>query len=257
MSAFARLLTAASDLVFPPSCLLCQRTLLTPGASSEQDTDDQLCSACLAEITADLSRCGRCGTTSLSSRSGEPRCESCVRRPPPWRAMVVVSAYGDLLREAVVRSKRPAGEPLAAALGRQLARRVREQLMLRDLGPLDVVTAVPMHWRRRLARGTSAADTLAAVVARDVGLRHVRGLRRVRATTMQNALPPHERPANVRTAFRAIRHVRGKGVLLVDDVMTTGATASACTMALLAGGAREVYVAAVAKAERAEAVVSV
>jgi predicted amidophosphoribosyltransferase len=118
------------------------------------------------------------------------------------------------------------------------------------------VTAVPMHWLRRLARGTSAAETLAAVVARELGVSCVRSLRRVRATTMQNALPPHERPANVRTAFRVVVNVRGKRVLLVDDVVTTGATASACSQVLLAAGAREVYLAAVAKAGHTEVLAS-
>jgi len=69
---------------------------------------------------------------------------------------------------------------------------------------------------------------------------------------MQNTLPPQQRPANVAGAFLADRRLRGKRVLVVDDVITTGATVAACTHALLAAGALEVYLAAVAKAERSD-----
>jgi predicted amidophosphoribosyltransferase len=67
---------------------------------------------------------------------------------------------------------------------------------------------------------------------------------------MQNELPPHERPANVRGAFRSTAAVAGKNVLLVDDVTTTGATLDACRQALLTAGAANVYAAVVARADR-------
>jgi len=165
--------------------------------------------------------------------------------------MLVLAAYGDLAKEAVVRAKRPAGEPVGIALGRRLGQLVRPSLAGVQL---DMVIPVPMHWWRRAVRGTSSAAVLASAAARTLDLRMRHGVRRIRATGMQNTLPPEHRAANVRGAFRADRRVRGRKVLLVDDVITTGATVTACTHALLAAGAEDVYLAAVAKAERTTSV---
>jgi ComF family protein len=206
------------------------------------------CQACVAEMQADLHRCRTCGSSAVV----EPEksfCSLCQQNPPAWKAMVVFSGYGDRVREAVLRAKRPSGEPVALALGSRLAHRVRLQLPLR---PPILVVPVPMHWRRQVCRGTSAANVMASAVARGLGGQSRGLLHRVRPTPMQNTLLPDRRSANVRDAFRADDRVRGQTVLLVDDVVTTGATVAACTQALLAAGARDVYVATVAKAERTD-----
>ncbi len=206
------------------------------------------CQVCVAEMQADLHRCRICGS-SAGVEPEESSCSLCQQNPPAWKAMVVFSGYGDRVREAVLRAKRPAGEPVALALGSRLAHRVRMQL---PLSPPILVVPVPMHWRRRVCRGTSAANVMASAVARGLGGQSRGLLHLVRSTPMQNTLRADHRSANVRDAFRADHSVRGQTVLLVDDVVTTGATVAACTQALLAAGAREVYVAAVAKAERTD-----
>ncbi|MGA0038359.1 MAG: ComF family protein [Pirellulales bacterium] len=252
METLARYAAAAADLLFPPECLLCQRPLLLSGDDREKAAlGRDFCAACLAELTSGLSRCAVCGAAG-GLQLGASCCEACGRCPPPWRGAFIFATYGDRVRDAVLRSKQPSGEAVACSLGRRLGQLVRTQVSPAAL--MDLVVPVPMHWRRRAVRGTSSAQVIAGAVA-DALRRPMRSrLRRIRATNMQNTLPPAERPANVSGAFRASRRVRGQSVLLVDDVITTGATVAACTQALLAAGACEVYVAAVAKAERSDLV---
>ena len=160
---------------------------------------------------------------------------------------MVLGGYGDDLRTAVLRAKRPGAEPVAAALGRLIARRHRDTLAA---WRVDAVVPVPMHWSRRALRGTNAAEEIAAQVAADLRLPCRRLLRRARATRMQNELPFEERPANVQGAFRPRRGAAGLRILLVDDVVTTGGTLEGCRQALAAAGATAVHAAAAARAER-------
>jgi len=161
-----------------------------------------------------------------------------------------LSSYAGGLREAVLRAKRPAGDDVVAALASLIVRKHGEKLVSWDVGR---VVPVPMHWLRRSIRGTSAADELSRRIARLMGLPHSRTLSRQRATRMQNELPIADRPRNVQGAFRSRRRIDGERILLVDDVVTTGATLSACCRALLAAGAVTVDVAVVAKADRSTA----
>jgi ComF family protein len=111
---------------------------------------------------------------------------------------------------------------------------------------------VPLHWRRRLARGFNQSALLAQAASRRYGLRVLHAVRRRRATSAQAGLSNAERRANVAGAFRVRRRrvVAGRRILLVDDVMTTGATASACAAALKRAGAGYVALLALARVDR-------
>lgn len=159
----------------------------------------------------------------------------------------VLGVYQGPLRGAVLRIKHYQHEPLAAALGQRLAEEIRQ-------APFDpppqLVAPVPMHWLKRVWRGTNAPDTLAQSVARALGVRVARNLlvcRRI--LRRQSSLLPDQRRQNVRGAYRtSIAHkVKGASVLVVDDVITTGATAQDAARALRQAGAAAVYVAAVAR----------
>ena len=107
---------------------------------------------------------------------------------------------------------------------------------------LDIVVPVPLHRRRARSRGFNQSELLARAVARPLGLPLAcRVLRRARDTPAQSALPAAARRRNVRGAFRC-RRLAGEHVLLVDDVLTTGATAEAAARALLDAGAARVEV---------------
>ena len=140
--------------------------------------------------------------------------------------------------------ERRLAEPLGVAVARRWARV--------GIGT-DVVVPVPVHAERERRRGYDQAALIAAVAARELGLPLARPLERARSTVAQFELGRDERAANVAGAFRvrrdgaALDAVHGRWILLVDDVVTTGATLAACAAALEAAGARAVSAVAVAR----------
>lgn len=225
------------DLLFPPRCRWCR--------AEETLQPNGLCAGCVRAFIDGPERCRRCGAAGRGA--ADAGCAACHHRKPAWDGIVVLGGYGDELREAVLRVKRPAHEDLVGSLATLLVDRHRVAL---DSASLDMIVPVPMHWWRRTCRGTSAADDIAGAVARRLGLRVAPALVRCRATRMQNELPPEERGANVADAFRVRAAVADRRILLVDDVVTTGSTLAACSRALRAAGAAGVIVAALAKADR-------
>jgi len=155
--------------------------------------------------------------------------------------------YDGALRQAVLKIKHAYYEPLATGLGQQLAGRLNERPFTK---PPKLVVPVPMFWLQRLWRGTNAAETVALAVAQVLGLPIATDLLVCRRwLKKQSTLHTDERRRNVRHAFRvswrySIRDVR---ILLIDDVLTTGATAHEAAHALRQAGASGVYVAAVAR----------
>lgn len=228
------------DLLWPPRCVAC-------GAESPMAHGDgrrraaEVCADCSRSLVSSGSRCSRCGQPG-----DDDPCGRCGGRLGDCAGLVVLGSYADAVRDAVLRAKRPTGDLLAAGIAALIVERYGDRLRS---WRLDLVVPVPMHWTRRLARGTSAADELARGVAAGLGLPLRRALRRSRRTVMQNSLPRGERRGNVVGAFRAGGGVAGRRVLVVDDVTTTGATLAACSAALLSVGAAAVYAAVAARAD--------
>lgn len=219
---------AVLDLLCPPRCVVC---------GAEAARGPAVCGGCARVLAAGLARCTTCGEERHAGR---------CRRGYRGDGIVVLSDYVDDVRTAVLRAKRPAGEPLAAGLGELLVAKHRDVL----LGwRLDGVVPVPMHWLRRMVRGTSAADEIATGIARTLGVPRRRLLRRRRATPRQNEVPADGRQANVREAFRPRGRPAGRRLLLVDDVCTTGATLAECRRILVEAGASAVYAAVIARAD--------
>ncbi len=137
---------------------------------------------------------------------------------------------------------KPLARPLARFLERAIA--VDERF--------DAVAAVPLHWRRKWERGFNQAELLARHVAARRNIPLVNVLRRKRPTQMQASLAMAGRRRNVAGAFmlRAGANVSGQRILLIDDVMTTGATASACATVLKRAGAKSVSLATLARVDR-------
>ncbi|HLI27499.1 MAG TPA: ComF family protein [Chloroflexota bacterium] len=220
----ARAWGAAAALLWPARCLGCGRR------------DAPFCPACWAALPR--LRPPLCPRCSKPERGGM-LCAACRRRDPALSAVRAACAYQGAVVPAVQRLKYRHERHLVAALGRLLL----ECLAARPLA-IDALLPVPLDARRARWRGFNQSALLAAEVAGALGCPLLAdGLRRTRLTRPQVGLSARERRANVRAAFACPSRgaVAGRRLLLVDDVMTTGATLEACAGALRAAGAAAVY----------------
>jgi ComF family protein len=191
--------------------------------------------------------CPRCAAVG-SSEEGSP--QGCCRETPlHFDAAIALGGYHSELRKVVLRMKHPPGEPLSGAVGRLLALR-RGELLARLA--TDLIVPIPMHWSRRLGRGANSPEILADCLGRFLGVAvGLRVLSRERNTLPQADLSARERFHNVRGAFRVRRGrpLGGLRILLVDDILTTGATCSEAAKTLKQAGAAMVAAAVIARAQ--------
>lgn len=233
------LFRALLDAALPPACALCRRAP-SPGP---------LCPPCVARIPwVPAGLCPRCEERPPETAGGCGRCRSRSRR---LRACRAGAFYEGEVEALVRRFKYPEPglrglDPGPAAACAELVRRAAERAA-RDLGAVDRVVPVPLHPRRLSGRGMNPACELARAAARHLGcpLEPV-ALERRRDTPSQTGLSRRARRANVRGAFRARKPVPAR-ILLVDDVVTTGATLDAAAAALRAAGARALAAACAAR----------
>jgi len=232
--ALDRATRAALDAVLPPQCLMC---------GSITESQGTLCAPCWAKMTwLAPPLCACCGAPfefDPQPRGGvaDLICGACLRDRPVFARARAVFRYDDAGRALILAFKH--GDRLhgAPAYGRWLARAGAELL-----ATADIVAPVPLHWTRLAWRRYNQAAILANAVAKLAARRCIPDLLvRSRRTQQQGDMGPVERRRNVRRAFAiAPRHggeIAGKRVVLIDDVLTTGATAEECARVLLAAGA--------------------
>ncbi|MCT2558779.1 ComF family protein [Tsuneonella sp. YG55] len=227
------------DLVFPPRCPLCG------GAIGAQTG---LCAACWsALVIPGEPSCAKCQRPFGEAQVGEGAvCAPCLARPPRHDGIAAGTLYGEGSRKLVLAFKHGRRIALAPMLARLIAAR------LPQLEGEWIVVPVPLHRWRLWARGYNQAALLAREIARLAGARlHVDALKRIRRTPALGGLG---RKARARTLAGAIavtgrrRHaIEGAQVILVDDVLTSGATSDACVRALKRAGASKVVVACFAR----------
>ncbi|MCC7039390.1 MAG: ComF family protein [Burkholderiales bacterium] len=194
-----------------------------------------LCAACERALPRLGPACPHC---ALPAIAGDP-CPHCLRRPPPWTQALAAFAYAYPLDRLLHAFKYRGELAYAPLFAEALARQVR--------GRPDAVVAVPLAARRQRERGYNQALEIARPLAHDLGLPLHAALARTRDSQPLAGLSWRLRGASVRGAFVAVAPVRGVSVALVDDVLTTGATLRAATLALLAAGAARVDVWVVAR----------
>jgi ComF family protein len=227
---------AALDLVFPALCPVC-------GASLAEGRRDPLCGACWSAIPRlGAPCCERCGVPLAGA--DRRACGTCLADPPAWDWARAAAEYAGVAREAIHAFKFEGRRTLARPLASLVLAQWGDALAL-GVGGL---VPVPLARARERERGYNQAALLAEAIAARIPVPvRPRWLVRVRATRAQSDLGAAERRANVRGAFAADPAAAGHHVVVVDDVLTTGATAAECARALRAAGAVRVGVVTVAR----------
>ena len=227
--------------IFPPYCLACGRI------EGKRSQPLCLCGVCRSRLrrVARL-RCILCGEAALATANpGEFRCPRCRHDRPVMLSQLSLWRYEEPLDTVIhgLKFKRMdfLGSQLAAALHSEFAELLMET---------ELVVPIPLHWYRHLGRGFNQASTIAKALARTLGTGFSSALRRRRSTRAQARLDRATRLENLHAAMaptaKGRRDIRGRHVLLIDDVMTTGATLAAATRILAACGAQSVTTATVA-----------
>lgn len=255
--AVARVLRSPVDLlscvVYPTRCALCGHFL-------PQFLFAPICEVCWSELPAQPgSVCHRCGDAlSAPPATNLALCRTCRMAPPPFERAVASTAYDGRMRDAIHAFKFGRLRPVARPLGRLLAAAIAQ--LARQAPAELLVVPVPLHRSKSRSRGFNQARLLATEALAALRRSHPdwrltlapAALLRQRATESQAGQPPRQRRINLRGAFRVSNPaaIAGKDILLIDDILTTGATARSAAKALLGAGARSVWVATLARARR-------
>ena len=231
----------AVSLVYPPRCL---------GCGGQVDSDFGLCGPCWRNTPfIGGTICDTCGTPLPGENlSGALKCDDCIIIPRPWAQGRAALIYKDNARRMVLALKHGDRQEIARPAARWMAKAI-------DDLPMDnmIIAPIPLHWMRLLQRRYNQSALLAQALAREIGLPVCPDLlQRQRRTQSLDGLTKEVRFTSVKGAMRAHpkrRHrLIGRPVLLVDDVLTSGATLASATDACLAAGSGPVYVVALARA---------
>jgi ComF family protein len=227
------------QLVFPDVCVRCEQLIA--------DRALAMCPDCVQLLASDPHfSCPRCSSTVGEFTDLHKGCPRCRDERFHFDSVTRLGPYENDLRDAVIAMKHLPGETLATAMGQLLAQRREDRF--RAL-PVHVVIPVPLHWWRHLWRGYNQSAAIGAPIAQLLKVAMPTGwLRRSRVTKRQGLMGKSDRKANLVNAFQCTSRARLNGltVLLVDDVLTTGATASEAARTLKANGALSVHVAVLA-----------
>jgi ComF family protein len=223
----------ALDIALPTLCVACREPVDGEG----------VCATCWSKLSFIAPPfCPRLGIPFVYDPGPDLLSMEAIANPPAYARARAAVRYDDVARTLVHALKYQDRTDLAPAMGRWMARAGRELL-----GEADALVPVPLHWRRGWSRRYNQSGALARVIERQTGVRLAsEALRRVRATEQQIGLSRSQRATNVQGAFKVApdrkADIQGRRVVLIDDVLTSGATVDACARALLRAKAASVDV---------------
>jgi ComF family protein len=223
----------ALDIALPTLCVACR----------EPVDGDGVCAACWAKLSFIAPPfCPRLGIPFVYDPGPDMLSMEAIANPPAYARARAAVRYDDVARTLVHALKYQDRTDLAPAMGRWMAHAGRELL-----AEADVLVPVPLHWKRGWSRRYNQSGALARVIERQTGVKlSSEALRRVRQTQQQIGLSRKDRASNVQGAFKVAADrqdlIHGRRVVLIDDVLTSGATVDACARALLRAKAASVDV---------------
>ena len=224
------------DVLIPARCLGCPELV---------DRQGNLCPTCWKEVTfIDAPQCDICGYPFEHPLSGDAICAGCLQDPPPYKQARSLMAYEGVSRKIILAFKHGDDLHMAPYLARWLSKFIPDDT--------DFIAPVPLHWVRLFQRGYNQSALISNALS---GLMDFpctpELLVRTRNTPTQGGLTHKKRKENMRSAFsvpnKNLTIVKGKAIVLVDDVLTTGATRLACTRTLKKAGARSVSLVTIAR----------
>ena len=231
--AFRAACRVAVDVALPQLCAACREPVSAPG----------LCATCWSKLSFIAPPfCERLGIPFVYDPGPGILSMEAIADPPAYHRARAAVRFDEISQTLVHGLKYGDRLDLAPTMGNWMANAGRELLT-----GANAITPVPLHWRRQWMRRFNQAALLSEVIAKACGVPVVHGaLRRIKATPQQVGLTQSERATNVQGAFRVAPSekaaVTGRRIVLVDDVLTTGATVDACARALLRAGATQVDV---------------
>src|SRR6187397_656553 len=224
---------AMLDIALPTLCAACRAPVAGEG----------VCATCWAKLSFIAPPfCPRLGIPFVYDPGPELLSMEAIASPPAYQRARAAVRYDDVARTLVDALRYQDRTDLAPAMGRWMARAGQELL-----ADADVLVPVPLHWRRGWSRRYNQSGALARVISRQTGVKLAsEALRRIRATEQQIGLSRPQRAANVQGAFKVaadrMADIQGRRIVLIDDVLTSGATTDACARALLRAKAAQVDV---------------
>ena len=234
--------SAAADVVLPPLCFHCSEPL---------DQHGGLCSDCWSELNfIRMPQCVRCGYPFEFDMESDSLCGACLKRTPSYDQARSALTYDDQSRSMVLSMKYSDRSEGLGSFSKWMTQ-VGQNMITES----DLIVPVPLHprrlWKRRFNQSALMAEKIGRLNKRPVDSL---SLRRHKATEIQGGLSRRERHLNVRGAFhvssKAKQKLNGKTILLIDDVMTTGATVEACSRTLKNAGATKVNILTLARVVR-------